>query len=182
MANEWAGRLFGVRTMKVQPGESIGGPFGTATQLLLDPDVDDPAEITATCAAWFVYSPMQTVAPWNNFILSIFHLRPIPGADKPEAHVRVAGATHEVMMYACNPDSNPDPTRPTSWVPLTPYNLMEQVHLNSDEQAVELARECAYAIVHGVLWAEPPLSGQVEPWRSSLIKTTAHIRGEEHAP
>jgi len=51
-----------------------------------------------------------------------------------------------------------------------------------DEAAVELLDLAVRAVLDGRLWAEAPLSGQVEPWRTVLIKTSAHARGEEHAP
>jgi hypothetical protein len=35
---------------------------------------------------------------------------------------------------------------------------------------------------HGILPAEPPLAGAVEPWRTCLLKSAAHQRGEVHAP
>ena len=54
----------------------------------------------------------------------------------------------------------------------------------TDAEATELAKLAVWAIVHGHL--EPESSNGAQriraAWKSSLIKTLAHIRGEEHAP
>lgn len=159
-------------------GQILRGVNGTATEVILPTPRPTPDQ-EATLAYWFLDCPGQAVA-WNNYGLAVIHLRPIEGV-RP-AIVRVPGATHEVMLVALNPEKNPTLNDPASWQILTPINLMEQVQLPDDESAVDLLRDAAQAVVDGILWAEPPLAGQVEPWRTVLIKTAAHIRGEEHAP
>jgi hypothetical protein len=87
-----------------------------------------------------------------------------------------------VMLAALDSAAHPVPERPDRWVMLRPMNAVEQVHLPSDGAAAELLEQAAKAVLAGVLPAEPPLSGQREPWHTSMIKTSAHLRGEEHAP
>lgn len=153
------------------------GAAGTAQRVRFERGAGDPIAWSATLDSWFLTCPGQSVA-WDKYALHIIHLRPIPGS--PPAHVRVPGATHEVMLLALDPYRQPRPDSPATWRPLQPINLQEQIELPSDTDAVELLSECADAVVDGRLWAEAPLAGQVEPWRSTLIQTSAHIRGERH--
>lgn len=164
--------------MKSAEGEVLAGSAGSAVEIVYTREADDPPDWSASLAAWFLTCPGQSPA-WEHYVLSTIHLRPIDGV-RP-AVIRVPGATHEVLLYACDPRSDPT-ADPATWRPLHPINVMEQVTLPDDASAAALLRDTALAVVVGLLWAEPPLSGQVEPWRTSLIRTSAHFRGEEHAP
>lgn len=165
--------------MKPRTGDTLTGPAGTAIEILVELDDTDPPDWGATIANYFLTCPGQSIA-WPNYLLSCIHLRPIDGVQP--AVVKIPHATHEVMLLALNPAAKPTPTDPRSWQHLTPANLMEQVELPDDDAARHLLHDAAQAVVDGILWAEPPLSGQVEPWRTSLIRTSAHLRGEPHAP
>lgn len=165
--------------MRASTGRTLTGPAGTATEVLIEGPYDPPDQ-AATVAAWFLDCPGQSPA-WRHYALCVIHLRPIDGVLP--AHIRVPGSTHEVSLFALNPEGRPiaaDPAK--TWHPLHPLNVMEQLQLPSDAAARELAQLAANAVVNGILPAEPPLSGAVEPWRTSMIKTAAHVRGEEHAP
>lgn len=165
--------------MKFTTGETLTGPAGTAVEITYDPDTVDRPDQLATVTAWFLHCPGQSPA-WEHYLLATVHLRPIEEV-KP-AVINVPGATHEVLLLALDPAKDPVPTDNLSWSYLRPYNLVEQVEVPDDDAARSLLRMCTQAVVDGVLWAEPPLSGQKEPWRTSLLKTAAHLRGEEHAP
>jgi hypothetical protein len=158
-------------------GDKLDGPAGTAQEVTAT-KLRRPDE-AATVAAWFLHCPGQSAA-WDRYMLYVIHLRPIPGV-KP-AVVHVPHATHEVVLVALDPERNPVPAKPKTWSFLHPLNVVDQVTVPSDDAAQSLARDCAQAVVDGRLPAEPPLSGAVEPWRSALIKTSAHLRGEGHAP
>lgn len=159
--------------MKADQGETLTGTFGTAVELLFPNGSDWPA----TLASWFLHCPGQSPA-WSHFLLAIIHLREIDGA--PPAHISVPHATHEVMLVALDPARLPNPEETETWSFLRPANVTEQIELPNDDEAVVLLRQCAQAVVDGVLPAEPLLSGAVEPWRTTLIQTAAHARGEVH--
>lgn len=163
--------------MKAHWGTRVEGRCGTATELVVDEH--DRVDTTATVAAWVLDCPRQSPA-WRYYTLAVIHLRPIEGESRP-ANIRIPHATHEVLLIALANEEPPEPDANT-WQHLRPINLMEQVQLPDDEAAVELCRLVVEAVLAGTLWAEPPLSGQVEPWRTVLVKTSAHLRGEEHAP
>lgn len=161
-------------------GRILTGAFGTATEVLFhSAEPDHQAHI----GTWLLDCPGQSPA-WSHYALMCVHLRPLAGESK-SAHIRFPGATHEILLLALNPETNPSPSAddpPGSWDFLRPINLCEQVQLPGDAAAAELLAEAAQAVVDGILWAEPPLSGQKEPWRTCLIKSAAHARGEVHAP
>jgi hypothetical protein len=71
-------------------------------------------------------------------------------------------------MAALDPARNPVATDVKSWGLLMPLNLEEQIIMPDDETAVHLLDHAVEKIVEGALWAEPPLSLQVEPWRAWL--------------
>lgn len=157
-------------------GRVLQGGAGTATEVLQHPK---ERRWPASVASWLLRCPGQSPA-WEHYALDVVHLREVPGAPAPV--VSVPGATHEVILAALDPELQPEPTNPVKWSRLHPLNAVEQVQLPDDDAAVGLLAMCAQAVVDGILPAEPPLSGQVEPWRSTLIKSAAHLRGEEHAP
>jgi hypothetical protein len=163
--------------MRVHRGRTMTGPAGTAVEVIID-EVAVP-DHAATLATWFLHCPGQSPA-WDKYLLSAVHLRPIEGV-RPAA-VNLPGATHEVLLLALVPDAGPTPDDPSTWVPMQPFNLMEQVVMPDDESTVVMLEMAVQAVLDGVLWAEPPLSGQVEPWLTALVKTSAHARGEAHAP
>lgn len=163
--------------LHVEQVQVLPGLTGTATELRIISG-GTPAQ-AATLATWFLRCPGQSPA-WDRYLLSIIHLRDLPGV--PPAEVRVPGATHEVLLFALDPEPDPQPTAPDSWRFLHPHNVMEQVQLPHDTAAIELLAKCAQAVLAGILPAEPMLAGAVEPWRTTLIRSAAHMRGEEHAP
>lgn len=159
-------------------GRTLTGPAGTAVEIILgDPANPDQA---ATVAAWFLTCPAQSPA-WDHYMLAVVHLRDVPGQTRP-ANIRIPHATHEILVAALDPDAHPTADDTTTWQFLLPINVSEQLELPDDAAAIDLLELAARAVLDGRLWAEPPLSGQVEPWRTALIKTAAHARGETHAP
>lgn len=162
--------------------EPITGPNGRA-----DPIPFNPLHPTAleTVAIWLIESPGWTPA-WNKYNLWAVRLRDnIPGFDPPKRHFD--GATHEIMLVALHPDhpatveTMSAPDYQISW--LTPPNLVYQVEA-TDSEAAELVAKMAEAIVvHGYA-PEPPLGYRSfhDNWAMAIVKTLAHIRGEEHAP
>lgn len=151
--------------MKIRLGSCIQGAAGTARELLVDRECSDPPDWRAHIGGWFIEAPGQSPA-WQHYLLSAIHLRPIEGV-KP-AVIREPGATHEFLLLAMDPARNPHPENPDSWSYLRPYNLMQQVIASNDAAVAKILDGAARAVAEGRLWAEPPLSGMFEPWRSYL--------------
>lgn len=165
--------------MRCTRGRVLLGPAGTATELHPELGRPDRIEQQATVACWWLDCPGQSPA-WRHYLLAVVHLRPIEGQEHAPV-VTVPGSTHELMVVALDPDRGPNPEDTETWGYLRPTNVVEQLELPDDDAASQLAHLSAQAVVDGVLWAEPPLSGQVEPWRTSMIQSAAHLRGEDHA-
>jgi hypothetical protein len=163
--------------MRVVTGREYSGPAGRATEILRQGEPDRP-DWVATVSCWFLECPGQSPA-WSHYVMWVIHLRDLD--DVPPAHIEIPGATHELVVAALDPDYNPKALRLSPWRFLRPLNVQEQVQLPNDETARKLASIAVQAVVNGTLPAEPALSGAVEPWRTSLIRTSAHLRGEEHA-
>jgi hypothetical protein len=155
--------------------EAAVGPAGRAARVEHTVEPEDHPAKGALLGTWFIEAPGQSPA-WRHFVLSCVHLREVPGAAP--AAVAVPGATHEFLLLALDPRSEPLPTDPESWTYLTPANVEEQVRLPDDEAALRVLGAAARAVIAGRLFAEPALSGQREPWRSALRGAAAHERGE----
>lgn len=164
-------------TPRAHTGRVRTGRAGTATEVVIDEygSIDE----TATLASWFLHCPLQSPA-WDHYAISVIHLRPIEGQTKP-ATITLPHASHQLFIVALDPTEHPTADDLTSWRFLHPINLAEQFEVPSDALAVHLLEASVDAVLAGMLWAEPPLSRQVEPWRSTIIRTSAHLRGEAHA-
>lgn len=174
-------------TGRSHTGRVWTGSAGRATEVI----IDEPSslESSATVACWFLRCPLQSPA-WDCYVLSVVHLRPIEGS-KNQPVIEVPHASHQLMLYAlergrvgssvAREHADPSPDDIGTWRMLVPINVCQQFEVESDHRAGLLAEMAARAVSAGVLWAEPPLSGQVEPWLTTIIQTSAHLRGEEHA-
>lgn len=159
--------------MKITHEEAIEGSAGTAVRLgftLSDTDLND---ISATLGMWFLTCPGQSPA-WYHFMISCIHLREIEGVKA--AHLEFPEATHEFLLLALDPSLNPEPTKPKTWQYLRPVNFVGQYALDNDDQAVHLLNMAARAVATGYLWAEPPLSGQREPWDITMRQFIHDLR------
>ena len=158
------------------------GPFGTAVLL----DMPDMPEADETVCSWLITAPVFHPA-WSQYLLTVVRLRDdVPGFPPPKR--QFPGATHEVLVITLNPEHGPYRADlchryAKGGLPfLTPVNIAHQIE-GTDEEAAELARWAAWGVVSGHL--EPESSNGAERiragWKSSLVKTLAHIRGEAHA-
>lgn len=163
--------------MKIQPGDWIVGAAGRGVHCAITLEPSDAPDVAGTIATWFLDCPGQSPA-WRHYVLSIIHLRPIQGV-KPAVIAR-PGATHEIILVALDPQSNPIPSDVETWTHLRPLNFVGQLTLPSDDQAKIVVETLAKAVIDGILWAEPPLSGQVEPWESQLRQLEAHAAGKHY--
>lgn len=160
----------------IHNGRVWTGRAGKATEVIIDKagTVDE----TATLAVWFLHAPGQSAA-WDKYLMSVIHLRHIDGGTR-EPVISAPHATHELLVAALDPSMEPVAEQ-ARWACLTPLNVMEQFEVPTDADAVRLLELSVRAVLAGWLWVEPPLSGQVEPWRSTVVRTSAHLRGEVHA-
>ena len=161
--------------MKITNSEWIVGAAGRATECTITMEPADSPDLGGTVACWFLDCPNQSPA-WRHYLLSVIHLRHIDGV-RPAVITR-AGATHEIILTALDPAEDPVPDNLDSWRHLRPLNFVGQLTLPSDDEARIAADVLAKAVIHGLLWAEPPLSGQVEPWQSQLRQLEAHAAGK----
>ncbi|MGH9608066.1 MAG: hypothetical protein ACRD34_00195 [Bryobacteraceae bacterium] len=153
----------------MRKGTRIGlvkrGVAGVAREILIDVLPTDPRSWTGTLSQWYVEAPNQSPA-WSEYYIGCVHLRPIEGGVEPV--LSFPEATHEFVVAALDPSHKPKAFAPESWYFLTPINLVYQVKLPNDATAVRILSLAVGEVVNGRMWAEPPLSGQEEPWRSFL--------------
>lgn len=133
-------------------------------------DIQRP-EQAAALSAWLVHAPDQG-AFWDDYIVSLIHLRSVPGATPPV--IRVAGATHEILVAALDPEHRPNAADAASRVILLPLNV-ELQFLGLDDDAAKAATELlAGAVCDGWLLAEPPLPGDQAAWETALAAILEH--------
>lgn len=136
----------------------LTGTAGQAERLPIETftdRLDGPASQTASLGAWLLRLPGQAV--WSHYQLTVIHLRDIPNVDP--ARKDYPEAQYEMMMYALNPERNPNVKDPESFQMLTPANWMKQFHEVTDEQAVHALEAMVDALVKGILPAE------IQGWR-----------------
>lgn len=140
-----------------------------------------------TVCHWLITAPGYHPL-WSQYLLAVVRLRDLEGWPPPKR--QFPGATHELLVVTLNPEHGPyDETLPSKFAPggnlpyLTPINVAEQIE-GTDDEADKLAELGVWGIVNGAL--EPESSNGPEriraAWKTSMVKTLAHIRGEVHAP
>lgn len=101
-------------------------------------------------AGWIVEAPWANVM-WHSYLVSVIHLRPIPGVRPPVIHL--PGATHEMMVIALDPGCARDPTvvNGDGAAFLTPLNFVGQFIAEHDAAALERVERDVLEIVDGNL-------------------------------
>jgi hypothetical protein len=168
------------------PVPATEGSFGSAEEIPRPPG-DDP-EWAETLGSWIITAPAYHPL-WSQYNIVCVRLRDnVPGFPPP--HRQFPGATHEIMVMALNPEEGPyraatfvetcKKLRGLQW--LAPGNIAHQVE-GTDEEAGQLLRWAIWGVVSGHLNPETAdAPGRIRAgWKESLVKTLAHIRGEEHA-
>ena len=160
-------------------------PYGCAH---LIPWAAGTPEVAETVCSWLLTAP-RAHPLWAQYTLGAVRLRDdVPGFPPP--YRQFIGATHELFVVALNPEHGPFTVEKmlgyqhTHNMPfLLPVNIAHQVE-GTDDEARHLAAYAATAVVHGLLCPETsdaPARIRMD-WATSMGKTLAHIRGEEHAP
>lgn len=149
------------------------------------PLIDHPAAAETVCQ-WLLTHP-QGHPLWSQYLMAVVRLTDNP--DFPPPSRQFPGATHELLLVALNPDKGPytpdtmDRFIDTGLPYLTPVNIAHQIE-GTDDEARKLAAYAAFGVTVGALWpetADAPDRIRAQ-WKTSLVKTLAHIRSEEHAP
>lgn len=162
------------------------GPMGRAEQIPV-PGRPDCAETVTT---WLINAPKWSplLLNFTQWLLAVVRLRDdIPGFPPPKR--RFASATHELFVATIDPDHRTTPEQliqpgnPARFI--EPLNVVVQVTATDDEMR-QVADLAARAVVDRHLcpeaWSTPSGSGTdlSRSWLTSITKTLAHIRGEDH--
>lgn len=157
------------------------GPYGKAWRVELPPDTPN---IRETVATWLLEAPFAHPL-WHYHYLGAIRLRDVPGLPPPKRYFH--GATHELSVFALNPEHQPYNVRKflriarnfgLASVILTPSDVSLQFEA-TDVEVAKLSVASAWAVTQGRLI--PDSDGRYS-WLPTLTKTLAHVRGEEHAP
>jgi hypothetical protein len=136
-------------------------------------------DATATVLAVYLLDVPSAHPAWDCYLLSIIHLRDVPGI--PAAHREFPTATHEILLWALNPESdaswNGIAFPPEGRFLLTPPNLIEQVELPSDEYALELVALLARAFIDGILSPDTDFRRMQQ---QAIRETALHMREGRH--
>jgi len=156
------------------------GPYGTAEQV--SPEFLR-RENKATLS-WFVVTAPMWHPAWDQYEVALITLADIDGF--PAAHKYGPEMTHEVMVYALNPDGGrmtaqrlEDGESPRH---LLPVNVVQQFTARDDDLAREVCWLCVNAILQGNLCPEtadnPPLIRA--QWEHSIAMTIDHAKDPNH--
>lgn len=86
-----------------------------------------PATADATVAWWLVEAAWAHPL-WHSYWLVLVHLRPLEGREKIETKFYIDGATHEMWLYALDPEESRQDMMDTGRVrPLLPMNFAAQL-------------------------------------------------------
>lgn len=128
---------------------------------------------TAVVGMWLVHAP-HAHAFWSYYVMSVVHLRPIPGV-KP-AHRIHDDVTHEFLVLALDPGHAPPDPLDWRWMHyLMPEDVVEQFQVPDDAAA---ARICELAVRACCAGLASPDQDDRSWWRGSIAETAAHERGE----
>ncbi|MFF3891356.1 hypothetical protein [Streptomyces sp. NPDC001914] len=155
------------------------GPCGTAVRVPAETHADNPAVLDQ----WIITAPCWHPV-WTQYLLGLISLADLP--DTPPAHLQRPGMSHELVVFALNPEHGPyDAAAFTSQhaaeCVLTPVNVVEQF-TSTDTQARNLTALCAKACTDGIL---TPETGDAPDriratWRSAIRQTLDHDVDPHH--
>ena len=103
-----------------------------------------PPELTV--AAWIVHAPYAHPM-WHSYAIAAVSLELVPGW--PPAKINAPGATHEVMVYALNPEHRRAINAPSHY--LTPANFHGQWRAADHAAAARYVEETVQLVIDGKL-------------------------------
>ena len=136
-----------------------------------------PPQGDATLAMWLIEAPWANIA-WHSYFLLVIHLRPVENLPPPRMYLK--GATHEVILFAMDPDYAPESLGDNFAVHiLNPANFAAQFAAAGDGEAVAKVEECVREIVAGVLSPDTDYTQQwIRRFNASMIKGDPSRVGE----
>jgi hypothetical protein len=151
------------------------GPAGRAYNLI-DAGLARRPEQQAGLGAFLVNVPGAHPF-WSWWLVSVVHLRPLPGA--PDAQKRYPEAQYEFMIVTLNPEQTIDPHNlpPDGFRLLTPPDVAVQFHGVSDSDAARLCGQAALAIVNGLV---SPDQDYRSVWERLITGTIEHYKAGTH--
>jgi hypothetical protein len=132
----------------------------------------DPAQ-DASLDHWMVEAPWAHPA-WHSYSILLIHLREMPGEQKGATKFYIPDATHELMVYALNPEQDRRPLLATAipdrhW--MTPGNFAAQFIEITDDLARERVRNTVQMICDGKLSPDTDFTRDwVRLYNNSMIK------------
>lgn len=117
---------------------------------------------------WVIYQPGVN-AFWSFYMVEVIHLRPIEGLG--DARILLPGASHEVMVFALDPERDIYDCWKNNLPILVPPNYTGQFFAESDEYAKERVERAVIDITNGLLTADSDsIQGWIDRFGTSNIK------------
>lgn len=135
----------------------------------------EPRKPHATVGAWLVSGPFHVA--WSRWLVSIVHLRPVPGVDAAKLHFETA--THEVQIMSCDPEHYGEhaeilASKGARWFRLLdPPDLICQIEVTGDAMAVQCVEPLLRLVADGQL---SPDSDFRRSWERMLVAHAAEFR------
>lgn len=112
---------------------------------------------------------------WHSYLIAVIHLRQVEGGQAP--NILLSGATHEIMVYALNPEYKRALNDTVSF--LTPANFHGQWIARDDAAAAEKCKQCVIDILHGKLSPDTDFTQHwIKLFSASNIKGDPSTAGE----
>lgn len=170
MSDFWADLTFPV---SIEP--TLAGEKGKAWLCNIDvghaikgisPDSD------ACICHWVIEAPWAHPA-WHSYSIFCQHLRPLPGYDIP-VHVHLEGATHEMIVFALDPNKDRESLIKTGIVEgrwLESANFAAQIIATDDEAAKVRIQSAVQEIIDGKLSPDTDFRAMwIERFGGNMVK------------
>jgi hypothetical protein len=123
-------------------------------------------DANASLCRWMMRLPGQHPL-WSRYVLTMAHLRDIPGV--PPAKKVFRDATHEIIVAAIDPDYPDEHFKLGGVAMLEPINYAKQIQARSDQHALAVVENLASMCVERKLLAEfQGIRGHKELWDSTV--------------
>lgn len=131
--------------------------------------IENDPRATVTLPCWIVAAAWAHPL-WSHYAVLGIALRDVPGV--PKAKINLQGATHEVMVYALDPDFRPAVDEMPHY--LTPVNFVGQFVAADDQSAAERIRQAVQEVADGTLSPDTDFRRQwVQRFSASNLKAGA---------